>query len=58
MLMTGCYDYTCDNGLVNILIRNISFSCYQDNLEIPVELVDEDSDGVRWIHKGNVVCPR
>ena len=55
---SGCYDYTCGNGLVNIIVRNISFSCYTDNLEIPLELIDADSEGVRWIHKGNVVCPR
>ena len=54
---SGCYRFQCQEGRVNIVVRNVSFSCSYTGQEIPVELVEEDSEGERWLHTGSVVCP-
>ena len=53
---SGCYRFQCQEGRVNILVRNVSYSCSYSGQEIPVELVEEDSGGESWLHTGSVVC--
>ena len=54
---SGCYRFQCQEGRLNILVRNVSYSCSYSGQEIPVELVEEDSAGESWLHTGSVVCP-
>ena len=54
---SGCYRFQCEAGGLNIIVRNVSYTCSYTGQEIPVELVEEDSAGERWLHTGTVVCP-
>jgi len=53
---SGCYNYECKGGLLNIIVRDVTFSCHHRNQKIPVELVMESESGP-WLHTGSVVCP-
>jgi len=53
---SGCYKYKCANGRLNIIIRNVTFQCYEHGQKIQVQLKKESSDGV-WLHDGKVTCP-
>jgi len=53
---SGCYKYKCTDGRLNIILRNVSFPCYERGQRILVELLKESSDGL-WIHNGKMVCP-
>jgi len=55
---SGCYDYECARGLVSVLIRNVSFPCSRAGQEIPVQLIERNTGGERWLHSGGVQCPR
>jgi len=55
---SGCYRYSCEDGLVKIIVRNVTFSCNKDKELIPVELLDISTSGTRWLHSGNVMCPK
>lgn len=55
---SGCYEYECSGGLVNVVIRNVSFPCSRAGQEIPVELIERSTGGEAWLHTGGVQCPR
>ena len=55
---SGCYRYTCQDGHVSIIVRNVSYSCDRAGQRVPVELVETGGDGGEWLHTGSVVCPR
>ena len=70
---SGCYEYECAEGLVNVVIRNVSFpcsrageaiadvtdaECLDPGQEIPVQLIERNTGGERWLHSGGVQCPR
>ena len=71
---SGCYEYECSGGLVNVVIRNVSFPCSRAGVtmtscyslvtilivgqEIPVELIQRSTGGETWLHSGGVQCPR
>ena len=49
---SGCYEYTCENERLNIIINNHTFTCYFKGQELRVQLYAND-----WLHAGTVVCP-
>jgi len=53
---SGCYNYECEGGRLNIIIRNVSFPCYEYGQRVLVQLKKESSDGL-WLHDGKVTCP-
>jgi len=53
---SGCYEYECKDGRINILVKNTSYPCYQFNQKVEVQLLKSSSDG-EWLHDGEIVCP-
>jgi len=53
---SGCYDYQCQGGLLNIIVRDVKYSCHAQGQKIPIELVLDSSSG-KWLHTGSVICP-
>jgi len=53
---SGCYDYFCDQGLLNLVVRNVTFSCHKSGQTIPIQLL-KTSDTVEWLHEGSIICP-
>jgi len=53
---SGCYNYECVDGRLNILVRNISYPCYDYGQKVEVQLLKSSNDG-EWLHDGQIVCP-
>merc|ERR1719410_2682087 len=53
---SGCYNYQCENGLLNIIVRDVTYSCHHRNQKIPIELVKSEGSE-SWLHSGSVICP-
>jgi len=53
---SGCYEYTCKDGRLNINVRNVSYPCYQQGQKVQIQLIKELSDG-EWVHDGKLICP-
>ena len=47
------FQYKCQNGLLHLQIQNQTFTCFEENQEIKVQLYAND-----WLHIGTVVCPK
>jgi len=54
---SGCYKYTCSDSLLNIVVRNISYPCYQQGQRISIRLLKTSTDG-EWEHDGELQCPK
>ena len=53
----GCYRLQCRQGGLDILVRDVSYSCHVGGQEVTVHQTEEDSAGRRWTHSGSVFCP-
>lgn len=53
---SGCYRYSCSDGLLNIIVRNVTFACGEEGHKIPVRLLKSATDG-EWLHDGTLECP-
>jgi len=53
---SGCYNYQCKDGRLNIIVRDVTYSCLYNNQKIPIQLVKSSSSG-DWLHTGSVICP-
>ena len=49
---SGCYEYTCSDGRLNLVISNHTFPCYYKGQELRIQLYAND-----WLHSGTIVCP-
>ncbi|XP_014250550.1 leishmanolysin-like peptidase [Cimex lectularius] len=49
---SGCYRFTCDEGLLQIIVHNVTYTCYYSGQTINVQLIVNGS-----LHKGAIVCP-
>ncbi|KAK9497719.1 hypothetical protein O3M35_004387 [Rhynocoris fuscipes] len=49
---SGCYPYLCDNGLLHIIIKNYTFTCFYPNQIIKIRIFANN-----WLHKGALICP-
>lgn len=49
---SGCYEYTCQNGRLNIIVDNRTFPCYYPGQELRVRLLSQG-----WLHVGSLSCP-
>ncbi|XP_026805367.1 leishmanolysin-like peptidase [Rhopalosiphum maidis] len=49
---SGCYEYSCQNGRLHIVVSNHTYTCYFPGQELVIRLV---ANG--WLHKGVIVCP-
>ncbi|KAI1290328.1 Leishmanolysin-like peptidase [Halotydeus destructor] len=49
---SGCYEYSCKDGRLNLEIANHTFPCLYSGQEIKIQLYVND-----WLHIGAVICP-
>jgi len=54
---SGCYKHTCRGGVLNIIVRNVTYSCHKEGQNIPIQLL-KFSDGEQWLHDSSLVCPK
>ncbi|OQV25784.1 Leishmanolysin-like peptidase [Hypsibius exemplaris] len=49
---SGCYEYVCANGQLQILVQNRSVVCYAEGQSLSLQV-----KGPEWLHTGTIVCP-
>lgn len=49
---SGCYEYTCSDGRLQIHISNYTYECFHPGQELNVRVLENN-----WLHHGSVVCP-
>jgi len=49
---SGCYQYSCHAGRLNIIVDNRTFPCYYPGQELQIRLIAEG-----WLHVGSISCP-
>jgi len=49
---SGCYEYKCRDGRLDVVVLNHTYTCFFAQQEIPISLM---ANG--WLHKGSLVCP-
>ncbi len=45
----GCYGHRCSDGMVHVVVRNVSMACAQEGQVIDVRLMQDS-----WLHEGEV----
>ena len=48
----GCYPYECADGLLHIIVRNVSLPCEREGQNLEVRLKKG-----KWLHEGSIICP-
>ncbi len=43
----GCYSYKCEDGMLNIVVRNVSLTCEEPGQKVEVRLRQGN-----WLHEG------
>ena len=51
---SGCYNYNCQDGRLQIVVLNHTYTCFYAGQQLEVRLRPEDDD---WLHTGSLVCP-
>lgn len=54
---SGCYNYKCSRGLLEIEVRGVTYACHLPNQKIPIQLVVDSVEEGSWLHTGSVICP-
>ncbi|XP_037950835.1 leishmanolysin-like peptidase isoform X2 [Teleopsis dalmanni] len=49
---SGCYEYSCIDGRLNIIVGNYSYTCYFPGQQLSIRIL---ANG--WLHKGAIICP-
>ncbi|KAF6217234.1 hypothetical protein GE061_001588 [Apolygus lucorum] len=49
---SGCYRYTCSDGLLHVMVNNITYTCYYPEQVLTIQIFANN-----WLHKGALVCP-
>lgn len=49
---SGCYQYDCEGGRLNIVVGNYTYTCYYPGQPITIRIVRD-----QWLHKGAIMCP-
>lgn len=50
---SGCYDFRCERGRIQVIVANYSYECYYPGQELQIRIYKNG-----WLHRGSIVCPQ